>query len=148
MGNFVNSLKNKNFNILEHLNDLNLGYKDKVIVILGETGVGKTTFINEITENIEKDKNKESSSSISCTKKIEFNKYFYEGYNYFFVDTPGLNDAGGDIENIEEIKKIKPGIISTVIRVRNYTTMRLTNSYKNALKEFMNIFPSENFFCI
>ena len=146
MGNFINKLTDKNFNILEHLNDLNLGYKDKVVIILGETGVGKTTFINEITGRIEKDKNKESSDSISCTKGIEFTKYFYDGYNYFFVDTPGLNDAGGDIKNIEEIKKIKPGIISTVILVRNYTTFRLTNSYKNALVEFMKIFPSENFF--
>ena len=142
MGNFINKLKDKNFNIIEHLNDLNLGYKDKVVIILGETGVGKTTLINEISGS----KNKESSDSISCTKGIEYTKYFYDGYNYFFVDTPGLNDAGGDINNIEEIKKIKPGIISTVILVRNYTTFRLTNSYKNALVEFMKIFPSENFF--
>ena len=144
MGNFINKIKDKGFSILDHLNDLALGYKDKVIILLGETGVGKSTFINEITGNSEK--SNESSKLYSCTKDISFTRHFYDGYNYFFVDTPGLNDAGGDITNIEEIRKIKPGIISTVILVKNYTICRLTDSYKKALIQFMKIFPSEHFF--
>ena len=144
MGNFISKLKEKEFNILDHLNELVLGYKDKVIIVLGETGVGKSTFINKIAGETNIDK--ESSKLYSCTKNIDYTKYFYDGYNYFFIDTPGLNDAGGDISNIEQIRKLKPGIISTIILVKNYTICRLTDSYKKALIQFMKIFPSNNFF--
>jgi hypothetical protein len=32
-------------------------------------------------------------------------KLFEDGFNFYFIDTPGLNDADGDLENIQQIKK-------------------------------------------
>lgn len=128
----------------EFLNELKLGPKDRVIVLLGETGAGKSTFINSITNS---DKCQESKGSKACTKEIQIVKLFQDGFNYYFVDTPGLNDADGDLDNIEQIKKIKnKGLITIFILVRDYSNKRLTSSYMNMLKTFITIFPSENFF--
>lgn len=73
-------------------------------------------------------------------------KLFEDGFNFYFIDTPGLNDADGDLENIQQIKKIKnKRIINTFILVRDYNNKRLSNSYIKMLKEFIDIFPSEIF---
>ncbi len=73
-------------------------------------------------------------------------KLFEDGFNFYFIDTPGLNDADGDSENIQQIKKIKnKRIINTFILVRDYNNKRLSNSYIKMLKEFIDIFPSEIF---
>ena len=73
-------------------------------------------------------------------------KLFEDGFNFYFIDTPGLNDADGDLENIQQIKKIKnKRIINTFILVRDYSNKRLSNSYIKMLKEFIDIFPSEIF---
>ena len=132
------------YDLEKMLNDLQIGPKDRVVVLLGETGSGKSTFINSITNSNEC---KTSPNSKACTHQIQIVKYFYDGYNIFFVDTPGLNDARGDLNNIEQIQKIQnKHIISTIILVNNYNIVRLTNSYKEILKTFMSIFPSEDFF--
>lgn len=128
------------------LNKLKLGLKDKICIILGEVGVGKTTFINAITKPNEEPKLLESSGSKSCTTDIDYRTLFDDGYNFYFVDTPGLNDSKGDLKNIDIIKKIRnKGIITSFILIRKYTDMRLTNSFSKVLKQFMEIFPSENF---
>ena len=123
-----------NYNIDFYLENLQLGYKDKVIILLGETGVGKSSFINSITES---DKCDISNGSKSCTKGLQLVKFFDSGYNYYFIDTPGLNDSMGDSNNISLLKKIsKKGILTTII---------LVNNYENILKTYMEIFPSQNF---
>ena len=132
------------YDLEKMLNDLQIGPKDRVVVLLGETGSGKSTFINSITNSNEC---KTSPGSKACTDQIQIVKCFYDGYNIFFVDTPGLNDSEGDLNNIKQIQQIKnKHIISTIILVNNYNIVRLTNSYKEILKTFMSIFPSEDFF--
>ena len=132
------------YDVEEMLNDLQIGPKDRVAVLLGETGVGKSTFINKITNSKEC---LTSSHSKACTKQIQIVKCFADGYNIFFVDTPGLNDAKGDFDNIKQIQQIKNrGIISTLIIVHDYNIVRLAKSYVEILKTFMTIFPSEQFF--
>ena len=86
------------------LNELEIGPKDRIVVLLGETGVGKSSFINSITNSNEC---KIGHSSKACTEQIQIVKYFYDGYNIFFVDTPGLNDPRGDFNNIMQIQQIK-----------------------------------------
>ena len=131
------------FDVEDFLNNIKLGPKDRFVVLLGETGSGKSTFINSITND---NLCITSSESKSCTKNIQIVKLFIDGYNIYFVDTPGLNDQEEDKKNKEQITKLqKRGIISTFILVRDYNTTRLTKSYTNILKTFMEIFPSENF---
>ena len=146
---YIGNMKKKivetiyDYNIDYYLETLHLKYKDKVIILLGETGVGKSTFINSITESNEC---KVSPGPKACTKELQFVKLFDSGYNYFFLDTPGLNDSMGDSNHINLLKKIsKKGILSTIILVNNYNIKRLTSSYEKILKTYMEIFPSENF---
>ena len=139
----VNSITLTKAKIDDYLDNLDLGYKDKFIILLGATGVGKSTFINAITES---SKCQVSKGAKSCTKDINIVKLFDSGYNYYFVDTPGLNDSMGDSNHIELLKKIsKKGILTTIILVHNYNTMRLSYSDIEMLKTYMEIFPSENF---
>ena len=139
----VNSITLTKAKIDDYLDHLDLGYKDKFIILLGETGVGKSTFINSITES---SKCKVSNGAKSCTKDINIVKLFDSGYNYYFVDTPGLNDSMGDSNHISLLKKIsKKGILTTIILVHNYNKMRLSKSDIDILKIYMEIFPSENF---
>ena len=146
---FIGNIKKKivetiyNYNIDSYLENLHLKYKDKVVILLGETGVGKSSFINSITESNKCDV---SPGSKSCTKGLQLVKLFDSGYNYFFIDTPGLNDSMGDSEHIDLLKKLsKKGILSTIILLNNYNIKRLSASYEKILKTYMEIFPSENF---
>ena len=66
--------------IEEIMNELKIGPKDRVVVLLGETGAGKSTFINSITNTKEC---KTSHSSKACTDQIQIVKYFEDGYNFF-----------------------------------------------------------------
>jgi predicted GTPase len=74
---------------------------DYISFVLGETGVGKSSFINGITNsnNCEVgDKGK------ACTVKFKISRVNIGYSQYSFIDTPGLNDAKGDEKNINEIK--------------------------------------------
>ena len=75
---------------------------DYVCLVLGETGVGKSSFINGITNQ---QACKVSSEGKACTTKFKIVKTRHENSQYNFIDTPGLNDAKGDEKNINEIKK-------------------------------------------
>ena len=130
-------------NLENYLDNLKLGYKDKVAILLGETGAGKSTFINSITQ---KEECLVSARSTSCTQEVKFVKLFLSGYNYYFIDTPGLNDAKGDEQHKKLLKKIsQKGILTTIILVQNYNFVRLSQSNMKTLEAFMNIFPSRNF---
>ena len=56
------------YDLEKMLNDLQIGLKDRVVVLLGETGAGKSTFINSITNSNEC---KTSPNSKACTHQIQ-----------------------------------------------------------------------------
>lgn len=117
--------------------------KEKIIVLLGETGKGKSTFINEITK---KDECREGNGTNSTTEIPQLVNYDHEGYNFYFIDTPGLNDKKGDEENIKQIKDLKKGPCpSTFIIMLGFIDMKITASIQNSLIEFMKIFPAKDF---
>ena len=92
--------------------------KDKIAVLLGKTGVGKSTFINCITEKRECII---GEGYQSCTKKIKHVDTLKDEFNFYFVDTPGLDDTEGDENNIKQLNEIKnkvsPIVSATSIRV-------------------------------
>ena len=118
--------------------------KDKIAVLLGKTGVGKSSFINCITN---KEECKVSPNYNSCTHKLKHVDLLRGEYNLYFVDTPGLDDAKGDDKNIEVLNNLKqkyPRINALLICV-DFSENRLSKSLETAIKKFMEIFPCSNF---
>ena len=76
--------------------------RDKVVVLLGKTGVGKSSFINSITN---KSDCKIGKNYESCTKKIQHVDTLKDGCNFYFIDTPGLDAAKGDEKNINQLNE-------------------------------------------
>ena len=121
-------------------------------VCVGEVGAGKSTFINSVL--------KYGNKIISCktgsdwkgvTKKLD-EKFITKGNNnFYFIDTPELNEANVSNEMIQFLKKEMSGDIERMSRIRciliimKITDIRLTNDIQNILIELMNTFPSPNF---
>ena len=118
--------------------------RDKIAVLLGKTGVGKSSFINCITGT---DKCKTDPSTKSCTKNISQVDIAKNGYNFYFVDTPGLDDGKGDENNIKELDSLKKKYprINTLIISLKFDDLRLSSSLKNMLIKFMELFPCHSF---
>ena len=137
MGNHAFSLKD-----LSKFNR-QLGPREKIICLLGETGNGKSTFINQITR---KNECKEGDSPEAVTTEPKMVSYDYEGYNFYFIDTPGLNDKNGDDVNLKQLKELrKCPRLNVFILLLKFNDLRITESIQRSLIEFMKIFPSQNF---
>ena len=120
-----------------------LGPKEKIICLLGETGNGKSTFINQITKKNECLEGDESEAVTTEPKMVNID---YEGYNFYFIDTPGLNDKKGDNANIKQLNELrKCPRINAFILLLKYNDLRITESIQRSLIEFMKIFPSKSF---
>ena len=93
MGNTTDSIvKYRNMQINESL--------EKVFVLLGETGVGKSSFINGITKTQDCDVGDDATS---CTKNIMMTNTIINGTNYYIIDTPGFQDSKIEEEKIIQI---------------------------------------------
>ena len=118
--------------------------RDKTSVLLGLTGAGKSSFINAITQ---KNNCKVAPTIKACTKKINQSDINYDGYNFYFVDTPGLDDGEGDKDNINQLGDLtkKYPRINTLIICIKINDLRFTSSLKMSLQKFMEIFPNKKF---
>lgn len=115
--------------------------KRKIILVIGLTGQGKSSFINFMTDK------KEcivSDLGTSCTKDYKMVDTIYGNANkeLYFVDTPGLDDADGDKENIEEIKKFSNKIprINTIIFCQSLNENRFNNSIKTLFELMKDLY--------
>lgn len=118
--------------------------RDKVAILLGQTGVGKSSFINCITN---KKVCKVGDKATSCTRNVLQVDTIFNGFNYYLVDTPGLDDGKGDEKNIKEIESLKskyPRINALIICLK-FQDKKLCKSLKTSLKKFMEMFPSDEF---
>ena len=118
--------------------------RDKIAVLLGKTGVGKSSFINCITGT---NKCKIGNTTDSCTKNISQVDIAKNGFNYYFVDTPGLDDGKGDENNIKELDSLKKKYprINTLIICLTLEDLKLSSSLKIMLIKFMELFPCYSF---
>ena len=137
MGNSTSSIaKYQNMKINESF--------EKVFVLLGETGVGKSSFINGITK--EENCNR-GDDSFSCTKNIEMVNTLINGTNFYIIDTPGFGDSNIKEEKIIEILQNlrKYQRICSILICLRYNETKLSRSVKRILMEIMNIFPAKDF---
>lgn len=120
-------------------------YDDYFCLVLGETGVGKSSFINGITN--QKGACKVSSKGRACTTKFKIVKTRHENSQYYFIDTPGLNDAKGDEKNINEIKTGLSDYpkFRCILLLLKFQDQRLKDTDIKSLKIFMKCFPSKKF---
>ena len=137
MGNTTDSIvKYRNMQINESL--------EKVFVLLGETGVGKSSFINGITKTQDCDVGDDASS---CTKNIMMTNTIINGTNYYIIDTPGFQDSKIEEEKIiqilQDLRKYQR--ICAILICLRYNETKLSKPVKKTLMEIMNIFPSYDF---
>ena len=114
-------------------------------LVLGQTGVGKSSFINAITNFEAKLEAKESDAAVT----IEMKEAIYKsGEDYFkFIDTPGLNDAKGDTQNKNEIKKAASEYpdFKCILLLLNLQAPRIDKGIIETIKGYMEIFPLSYF---
>ena len=119
-------------------------------VCVGEVGAGKSTFINSVLKYGNK---QDFCDSRSVRKRVTYGEKFITkgNNNFYFIDTPGLNEANVSNEMIQFLKIEMSGDIERMSRIRciliimKITDIRLTNDIQNILIELMNTFPSPNF---
>ena len=122
-------------------------------VIVGEVGSGKSSFINAVLEYGKSDLTKcdTGHSYESVTKQIDVKFIEKDNNKFFLIDTPGLNDGDGDEENKRVLRQEVSGNpesvsrINSILIVMKVTDYRLTGSYIDCIKEFINCFPVSNF---
>ena len=111
----------------------------KGVIILGETGVGKSNFGNFLI----KDYKFEISPSLNS---MTLNVQQGESKEIIVLDTPGVNDTSTD-ENIEEKHLIEitkafknEKNLNTILILLNYQTPRLSRNLKIMIKLFCSVF--------
>ena len=117
------------------------------IIILGETGTGKSTFINNLCQT---PKCKVGLDLNSETEEVVGVKCDGEYEDIFMIDTPGLNDSNGEEQDERNINLMNQFIknnprIKGIIILLKFTDNKLTGSIKKSLKIFYDMFPMNNF---
>ena len=114
-----------------------------ISIVFGETGVGKSSFINAITQ---KNICNVSAMRDICTSHIQIVEKKYNDGNYVFIDTPGFNDYKGDGRAFSEIKSIiEKYKIRCILFLINFLERRFTQTVMENIKKIMEFFPIHNF---
>ena len=120
-------------------------------VVLGESGKGKSSFLNAMLKNYGVNQTLETGDKPEvCTKRIKpCSPISIDDDKYFFIDTPGLiNDINIDKQTEEALKyhaTNQKNRISAILICLHIDDRRLNNSIQEMLKEFMNCFPLYDF---
>ena len=117
-------------------------------VCVGEVGAGKSAFINSILKYGNKQYFCESRSDWKgVTKELDIKFIGIGSDRFYFIDTPGLNEANASEEKIKLLKKEMSGStrIRCILIIMKITDYRLTNDIQKIIIELMNTFPSPNF---
>ena len=156
----INEHKSENISINdEKENNLNLLTEEEVLkakensfILLGKTGVGKTSLLNVIYGM---DIGKVGHTSLSETKNSKYycikektdNKFIY----FCIIDTPGLYDTqGNEVDELQK-KEVMKLISNENIKIKgllflsNFQCERLDASEQNTLIDYIKMFPLKDF---
>ncbi len=141
------------------------------VLVIGETGSGKSTFINTLTnyfrggsldnlcvaiptqflrstEEFRHDEN--DLGNVTSSKTDSCNIYRFKKKatltEFVFIDTPGLSDTRGvkqDDANLEKIMTVSEelGSVAAIVVIINGTTSRLTVNLKNVITRLKGSLP-------
>jgi GTP-binding protein EngB required for normal cell division len=158
----INGNKNEKVNQIfikneeQHIDVLNeeeiIKAKNNSFILIGKTGVGKTSLLNIIYG---KDIGKVGHSSLSETQNCNYYciKEKANGQNIYFciIDTPGLYDTKGfkfDEKQKREIMELisKENLkIKGLLFLSNFQNERFDASEQNALIDYIKMFPLKEF---
>ena len=122
----------------------------KTIVLLGESGVGKSSIGNCLLGLTSSQGFKVSRDTDSCTKETKeiSSSWVTNGTECAIIDTPGLNDSDNEdtdhIRGIVEFLRHKERVNSFLV-VRNGHNPRMNHSFKSMLSTFELTFFGEDF---
>lgn len=92
----ISALKNRGLGILEEM------MEGKINLLAGHSGVGKSTLINHLSEDINQKVAEVSNFSQKGVHTTTFAEMFEVGPNTFIIDTPGIKEFGlSDIQEFE-----------------------------------------------
>ncbi len=156
----LNSLENKNENLIDnHFPENDDLTKDEIIkckengfILLGKTGVGKTSLLNvifgkEIGKVGHTTKSETKYSNYYCSKIEIENEIIF----FCIIDTPGLYDTNGIEKDINQKKDIQKLISNEKIKIKgilflsNFQNERFDFSEQKTLIEYNALFPMKDF---
>ena len=114
-------------------------------VVLGETGKGKSSFLNAALKNhgFNQTLDEGWTKILNPCKPISI-----DNDKYFFIDTPGLSDEDLDKQTKEAFRyqaTDRKNRISAILICLHIDDKRFALSVLEMLKEFMNWFPLKDF---
>ena len=123
-------------------------------VCIGEVGAGKSSFINSVLKygNQYSENNYCKAANLweGVTKELDTKYIDDKNDKFYFIDTPGLNEANED-ENKKLLRTELSGNPKNMSRLRciliimKILDYRLTTGIQQIIIELMNCFPSPNF---
>lgn len=146
-----------------------LEQKDSTVVVIGETGCGKSTWINMMTnffkngslenlriaiptkdyystERYEHSETNVRDGSVAQTTQAFTYTFKKKNIKFSIIDTPGLNDTKGlDQDDINLNKILNAAVdaenLSAIIMIINGTNARVTHNIQNLIAKFRGSLP-------
>ena len=140
------SKKNIYFSIIKSLICNNFMNNNDSFLLLGQTGVGKSTLIKILSGN---ESCKIGYGKKSETQNIQSYECCYEKFNFNLIDTPGYDDSNGkDPQNYAHIRQVLSSgkyKIKGIILLLSFLDARFGESHRKGLEKIVNLFPLDNF---
>ncbi len=125
---YVNSKQRIGIDVLSGI------FKDKITVLAGQTGVGKSTLLNALMPGLEL-KTQEISKALGRGKHTTRHTELYLYNEGFIVDTPGFSKIEFEIYHADELKLFYPDFVKLSENCKFKTSCMHINEPNCAVKE-------------
>ena len=118
------------------------------VIVVGQTGMGKSQFCNFVQRDTTNSINKVSDSLNSCTQDPFSNVFQRKNVNYEFIDTAGSADTGNnDIQNLKKLVEYlkKKQSIDYILLLFKFGE-RVDNDSREYIKTLGKIFTPSEFY--
>ena len=121
----------------ENIDELTSKMKDKVTLLSGHSGVGKSTLVNAIDPNLDLLTQKVSLAHKKGMHTTTFAEMFALDFGGFIIDTPGIKGLGLVAINPQELANYFPEMLQLKSQCRFHNCQHI-NEPKCAVKEALN----------